>query len=222
VFNTPLFQGPAGSLTVARPTLFGLDLSGDTAFYFYELAVVALVLVLARNLRSGRLGRVLAAMRDSETASQSVGIRLRRAKLFVFGVSSAMAGIGGALLTQANENWDVTTFNPVFGLFWFTAVVVCGVSSISGGVLAAILFVLIPRELDLDLQSAIGVFGLGAIFLGRLPGGVVAQGQRLGHVLRTKLEEQHRLAKRPPDAPIPDPVLTDFAERVLAERGAGA
>ena len=52
---------------------------------------------------------------------------LRRAKLFVFGVSSAMAGIGGAMLTQANQNWDTTTFNPVFGLFWFTAVVVCGV-----------------------------------------------------------------------------------------------
>ena len=88
---------------------------------------------LAHNLRSGRLGRVLAAMRDSETAAQSVGIGLRRAKLFVFGVSSAMAGIGGALLTQADENWDINTFNPVFGLFWFTAVVVCGVSSIGGG-----------------------------------------------------------------------------------------
>ena len=46
---------------------------------------------------------------------------IKRAKLFVFAVSSAMAGIGGALLTQSEENWDTTTFNPVFGLFWFVA-----------------------------------------------------------------------------------------------------
>jgi len=215
VFNAELFKGPAGALTVERPALFGLDLSGDVAFYFYELTVLAVVLVLARNLRSGRLGRVLAAMRDSETAAQSVGIRLRRAKLFVFGVSSAMAGIGGAMLTQANENWDVTTFNPVLGLFWFTAVVVCGVSSIGGGVLAAVLYVLIPRQLDLDIQSAIGFFGLGAVLLGRLPGGVVAQGERIGRAFRARVAEQYRLGRAPVPEPPPAPVPTAFAERVL-------
>jgi branched-chain amino acid transport system permease protein len=163
----------------------------------------------------------MAAMRDSETASQSIGIQLRRAKLFVFGVSSAMAGIGGAMLTQANENWDVTTFNPVLGLFWFTAVVVCGVSSISGGVLAAVLYVLIPRQLDLDIQSAIGIFGIGAVLLGRLPGGVIAQGERLGRVLRGRLAEQYELARRPAPAVPAPPVPTAFAERVLADRLAG-
>jgi branched-chain amino acid transport system permease protein len=218
VFNAELFQGGPGGLTVTRPTIFGIDLGGDVAFYFYELTLVALVLVLARNLRSGRLGRVLAAMRDSETAAQSVGIGLRRAKLFVFGASSAMAGVGGAMLTQANQNWDVTTFNPVLGLFWFTAVVVCGVSSIAGGVLAAVLYVLIPRQLDLDIQSAIGIFGFGAVLLGRLPGGVVAQGQRLGRVLRAKVAEQYVITRRPAPTLPPAPVPTAFADRVLAER----
>lgn len=220
VFNAQLFQGGPGGLTVTRPSLFGVDLSGDTAFYFYELTVVALVILLARNLRSGRLGRVLAAMRDSETAAQSVGIGLRRAKLFVFGVSSAMAGIGGALLTQANQNWDVTTFNPVLGLFWFTAVVVCGVSSIGGGVLAAVLYVLIPRQLGLDIQSAIGIFGFGAVLLGRLPGGILAQGGRVARRLRAKVTEEYVAARLPPPAAPPAPVPTAFAERLLAERGA--
>ena len=165
VFNTAALPGRPPA--VARPSSARRSSAstsrGDRAFYFYELVVVVLVLALARNLRSGRLGRVLAAMRDSETAAQSVGIGLRRAKLFVFGVSSAMAGIGGALLTQANQNWDTVTFNPVFGLFWFTAVVVCGVvehrrrassppcsTSSSRGCSAS------------TSQSAIGVFGLAA------------------------------------------------------------
>ncbi len=218
VFNAELFKGGPGGLVVHRPSLFGIDLVGDRAFYFYELAVVAVVLVLAHNLRSGRLGRVLAAMRDSETAAQSIGIGLRRAKLFVFGVSAAMAGIGGALLTQANQNWDTATFNPVLGLFWFTAVVVCGVSSVRGAILAAVLYILIPRQLDLDIQSAIGLFGLGAVFLGRLPGGLVAQWSVVGQRVRARIAEQYLVARRPPPAIPPAPVPTSFAERILAER----
>ena len=218
VFNARMFKGGPGGLSVERPTFFGLDLAGDRAFYFYELVVLALVLVLAHNLRSGRLGRVLAAMRDSETAAQSVGIGLRRAKLFVFAVSSAMAGIGGALLTQANQNWDTATFNPIFGLFWFTVVVVCGVSSTRGAVLAGVLYIVIPRQLNLDIGSAIGLFGLGAVFLGRLPGGVIAQSGRLASALQVRLTDQYRDAKRPPPAPPPPPVPSEFAERVLAEQ----
>lgn len=220
VFNARLFVGGPGGLTVERPHFFGLDLTGDRAFYFYEVVVVALILLLANNLRSGRLGRVLAAMRDSETAAQSIGIGMRNAKLFVFGVSSAMAGIGGALLTQANQNWDPTTFNPVLGLFWFTAVVVCGVSSLGGGILAAILYVLIPRQFNLDIQSAIGLFGLAAVFLGRLPGGLIAQPSRLARVFRHQVEEMWKRESEPKPEPLPAPVPSAFAKKVLAEQKA--
>ncbi len=226
VFNAELFQGGGGGLVVERPNFFGIDLSGDRAFYFYEVVVLALVFWLAHNLRSGRLGRVLAAMRDSETAAQSIGIGLRRAKLFVFGASAAMAGIGGAMLTQANQNWDTTTFNPVLGLFWFVAVVVCGVSSLGGAVLAGALYVAIPRQLDLDIQSAIGLFGIAAVFLGRLPGGLIAQPARVARWFRnqaaTQFVLQRRMHQQPAVEPTPQPEPSDFAKRILAEQEAGA
>jgi branched-chain amino acid transport system permease protein len=220
VFNAELFQGGPGGLTVERPTLFGIDLVSDRAFYFYELVVVAITLVLARNLKSGRLGRVLGAMRDSETAAQSVGIGLRRAKLFVFAVSSAMAGIGGALLTQANQNWDTVTFNPVLGLFWFTAVIVCGIGTVRGAVLAAILYVALPTVLDLEISKAIGLFGIGAAFLGYLPGGLAALPERIGPALRHRIAEVYRRAGAPPSEAdrAPAPVPSAFAEQILAER----
>ena len=101
----------------------------------------------------------------------------------MFGVSSAIAGLGGTLLTQADQNWDPHTFYPIFGLFWFTAVVVCGVSSIRGAILAAALYVAVPRITDQDVQSAVGLFGLGALFLGRLPGGIIGQLERVPTLL---------------------------------------
>jgi branched-chain amino acid transport system permease protein len=220
VFNEQIFQGGPGGLTVVRPTLFGLDLSGDVAFAYYQLAVLALVVVTARNLRSGRLGRILGAMRDSEPAAQSVGIELRRAKLFVFGVSSAMAALGGALLTQANQTWDTITFNPVLGLFWFTAVVVCGISSVGGAVLAAWLFVFVPHLTGLDVQSAVGLFGFGAVLLGRMPGGLVGLAVRGVRGAGQRVLRDYDDARRPKEADEqPAPVPSEFARRVLQERG---
>jgi branched-chain amino acid transport system permease protein len=217
VFNARMFKGGPGGLTVERPTLFGLNFTGDRPFYFFEIAVVVLCLLLARNLRSGRLGRVLAAMRDSETAAQSIGINLRRAKLFVFGVSSFMAGIGGALMAQSGRNWDNNAFNPVLGLFWFVAVVVCGISSLGGGVLAAVLYVFIPRQFNLDIASAIGFFGLGAVFLGRLPGGLIAQPTRFAQWFRSRVGEELRVAAEPLPDPEPLPEPSPFAETVMHE-----
>lgn len=223
VFNAqlPLVAGGPGMLEVRRPSLLGLDLGGDVAFWFYEVAVVALVLALVHNLRRGRLGRVLSAMRDSETAAGSVGIDLRRSKLFVFGISSGIAGLGGTLLTQADQNFDAQTFYPVFGLFWFTAVVVCGVSSLRGAVLASALYVAVPRLTGQDVQSAVGIFGLGALFLGRLPGGVVGQLQRLPAALTGALAAAWRSGRAAgePAAPTAAPVPSAFALQVLAERG---
>jgi branched-chain amino acid transport system permease protein len=213
VFNAQLtwVAGGPGMMQVRRPDVLGIDLTGDTAFWFYEVVLLVLVLLLVNNLRSGQLGRVLGAMRDSETATSSVGIDLRRSKLFVFGISSAIAGLGGTLLTQADQSFDAQTFYPVFGLFWFTAVVVCGISSIRGALLAAGLYVAIPTITGQDVQSAIGVFGIG-----RLPGGIVGQVQRLPAALSARLAEVWREARRRPPE-VPAPVASAFAERVLGE-----
>jgi branched-chain amino acid transport system permease protein len=175
-----------------------------------------LVLALVHNLRSGALGRVLAAMRDSETAASSVGIDLRGSKLFVFGISSGIAGLGGTLLTQADQNFDANTFYPVFGLFWFTAVVVCGISSIRGALLAAAIYVGVPHVFGLDVQSAVGFFGIGALFLGRLPGGIVVQLQRVPALVERGLATAWKEATARPE-PGPTFLPSPFAQQVLEE-----
>ncbi len=227
VFNSELFTGGPGGLTVRPPALFGFTFDTPMRFYYFELVIVGLVLFLARNLRSGRLGRILGAMRDSETAARSVGIDLRRYKLLIFGISSFIAGIGGALLTQANGAWDRNVFIPINSLFWFVAVVVAGVSSLGGAVLAGTAYVMVPRWLGVEQQVVAGVFGLIALFLGRLPGGIVGNLTRLPRVVaqrgsaemarlraeRTVSEDEAAGAAGPALAP------TAFARRVLAEPG---
>lgn len=171
VFQSTVFAGGANGLRVARPSLFGWSLDGPYAFYYFELAVMALMLLLTRNLRSGRLGRILAAIRDSETAAKSVGIDLRTYKLFIFAASAFIAGIGGALLTQQPRAFSAFQFEPLqSSLFWFMVVIVAGVHSISGAVLGAVLFVMLDVVVNQDGVSQL-VIGVIALTLGRLPGG---------------------------------------------------
>jgi branched-chain amino acid transport system permease protein len=220
VFNSDLFSGSGSTgLVVHRPSLFGLDLSSARSFYYFELAVAALALLLANNLRSGRLGRILGAMRDSETAAKAIGIDLRRYKLFIFAGSSFIAGLGGALLSMANGAWDVNQFNPVFSLFWFVAITVAGISSLGGAVLAAVIYVMLPLAIHQDIQASVGFLGFAALFLGRLPGGLMGGLRRIPGAFARAARAEYDAIQRRADAPAPDPGAelrpTAFALRVL-------
>jgi branched-chain amino acid transport system permease protein len=222
VFKSTMFAGGPSGLVVKRPSLFGFELDTTIRFYYFELAVAAIALLLANNLRAGRLGRILGAMRDSETASKAIGIDLRRYKLFIFAASSFIAGLGGALLSMSQGAWDVNSFNPVFSLFWFVAVTVAGISTLGGAALAAVIFVMLPLAINQDIQSAVFFLGVGALFLGRLPGGLIGVLTKLPGRLTAAAQREFERINAPVDESEPEPALrpTAFAAKVLAEQSA--
>ena len=211
VFNND-FAKP-NSVASARPQFA----TGPKAFYFYELAWVVVVLVVARNLRSGRLGRILGAMGDSEVAAQAVGISLRRYKLFVFAASAFLAGIGGALLAQQAQVFSGGSFDPLTSLRWFTVVIVAGVGSLEGAVLAAIVFELLDVFLPGHNTSTL-IIALGALGIAYLPGGsLIGLLQSVWAQVRAPrvlLRSFGRVQRRPP-ASSPPLVPSPFAERIL-------
>ena len=172
-----IFQDPSwtSGRNTGRPNLFGWSLANDRTFLYYELVVLGLILLLVRNLRSGALGRVLGAMRDSERGAVSVGISLRKYKLLIFGASSFIAAIGGSLIVQQTGTLNVNPdgpFSPLFGLYWFGAVVVFGLSYRISAVLAAILYIAVDVAVGQNGASLI-VIGAIALFVGYLPGGLI-------------------------------------------------
>jgi len=219
VFQEPLFTDRG--MTPRRPSIGGWSFNGDKMFTVFELVVLGLALLLARNLRSGTLGRALGAMRDSENGATSVGISLRRYKLIIFGASAFLAGVGGALIAQQARAVDLSTggtFSPLEGLFWFTFVVVGGLSYRSGAVVAAALFVLIDSVVG---TSGAGLFltGLIGTQIGWLPGGLVGLASRLtrGGVLRRSFSsylqrDAERKATPPPGTGLE---MSDYARELV-------
>ena len=216
MFENPYFLS---HIEQRRPNLFGLSLNGDRAFYWFSLAALGVVLLVVDRMRRGRLGRVLAAMRDSETGARSIGLDLRAYKLAVFSVSASIAAFGGALFAQAERGFTPLHFDPFHSLFWFTAVIVAGASYLSGSLVAAVLFVVL--DLVLGDGGSILVIGVLALFTSRFPGGIVGTAMAFIRGERTprRLVEVYVAATRPVEAaePEPEPVPTEFAQRVLAE-----
>jgi branched-chain amino acid transport system permease protein len=176
VFQQPYFTNGVG---VTRPSLFGLSLSGDRAFYAFELVVLAVIFLVMTSLRSGPIGRSLVAMRDSEAGARSVGVDVRTLKVFIFTVSAVIAGIGGALLVQQGGAFSADSFDPLASSIpWFAVVVVFGADSAAGAVLGAALVVLI-NSLTNNPDAYQIVIGLFATFIGLLPGGVAEAARRL-------------------------------------------
>ncbi len=211
-----VFQQPAATagLAVRRPELFGLSLAGDRAFYVFELACLVVALLVVRNLRTGRLGRALVAIRDNEDGARAVGINLPVLKVFIFTVSSALAGLGGALLVQTRLAFDPSAFDPLISMFWFTAVVVFGADSAAGAVLAAGFVVMVNTLADDATAYAVPI-GVLALLLGRVPGGAVEIVRRTTTWVVTPPALLRRFGAALPQ-PAPAPRLSTRGRELLA------
>src|SRR5207247_1399074 len=80
-----------------RPAPFGHSLESGRSYYVLTLAVLLLVMILARNVRRGGLGRVLTAIRDNEDNARAFTVAAVRVKSQAFVLAGFVAGLGGAL-----------------------------------------------------------------------------------------------------------------------------
>ena len=170
LFGGTLTSGPMGISPIDRIELpligrFGaLDLR---PWYWFALALVALVLVVNVNLRNSRLGRAWIAMRDDESAAVCAGVPVVRTKLLAYGTGAAFGGISGAFFASYLGVVSAAQFEFSFSIFIFAMVVLGGLGSISGVVVAAIILSVVNNYVLLDLPRQIGLpFDLSAISSG--------------------------------------------------------
>ena len=133
-----------GGVTVGRLEVFGIDFSGNEAFAVLCGIVFALVAIGVLALRRGSFGRRLAAMRDSQAACATLGMDVRRTKLAVFALSSAIAGLAGALHGGLGFTVSQLDFEPLFNVLLFLFAFVGGITTVTGALLGGLLFAALP------------------------------------------------------------------------------
>ncbi len=186
------FGGGVVGRQLHRPDWGWINLSDDKTFAVVLFVLAMIVVWLVGNLRKSASGRAIGAVRSSELGATAAGISQVRAKIGLFVVSAAIAGIGGALLASVDGQVTPNSYPAATGLLWLAVAVTFGVRRPIGAVLAGILFAAGPEIIGWFTTSTripTILFGLGAVNLAANPEGSVAQ---IGRALRALRDGNRR------------------------------
>lgn len=142
---------------------FGGSLGLNTPRYDKSvLFIIGFVLVLGclaiiQNLIRSKHGRAITAIRDNEIAARATGINITKYKLSVFTVSAFFAGIAGVLYSFSNFTVQSTKFSYNYSIEILVMVVLGGMGSINGSIIAATLITIIDVKLQTILTGDLAV-----------------------------------------------------------------
>jgi branched-chain amino acid transport system permease protein len=205
--------GGGGGLILPLPsTPFGWDISTRHWLYYEAWVTAGILFVVAWLLVRGRLGRAWRSIRDGEIAAVSSGVSPGLYKVLAFGVSSAYAGVAGALLAIEVSFVNPDTFPLSLSVLLLASAVIGGLGSLTGVIFGALLLEYLPiysqdppfGTFELSTQAPSVVFGAVLIVIMLLiPGGVAGLFRRIGLLVQRGL---------PGRAPPPEVVVATPAE----------
>jgi branched-chain amino acid transport system permease protein len=167
--------GTFGLSGIPRPSLFGVELNGNLAFfYFVFVSTIMLSLLLAWLLRSP-WGRAFAALRDNPIRAESLGVNITAYTLLAFAIGAACAGVGGAYYAVLVQYIEPSAFNVPASLMMLLAVIVGGSGRFFGPLVGTVVVILLPEWLRFAQNWYLMVFGFSVVALMIwLPGGVLS------------------------------------------------
>jgi ABC-type branched-subunit amino acid transport system ATPase component/ABC-type branched-subunit amino acid transport system permease subunit len=129
LFNNPKYTGGVAGTNLPTDHFLGINIdpiNHPDAYAMFCLIWFVIVGLVVANVRRSRAGRRLIAIRTNERAAASLGVGVLGSKLFAFGLSSAIAALGGILLAFQSQAIIFTQFAPL------TSVNLVGYSVIGG------------------------------------------------------------------------------------------
>lgn len=127
----------------------GITGTPQAATFTIGVILVIITLFIVMNLVNSRTGRAIMAIRDNRIAAESIGINITKYKLLAFSVSAGLAGVAGVL--YAHNLTTLTALPKNFGynmsIMILVYVVLGGIGSIRGSVIATVVLYLLPEML---------------------------------------------------------------------------
>lgn len=127
------------------------------SLYLYAFIIVLITLAVIQNLMRSKHGRAITSIRDNEIAAKATGISVTKYKLLAFIISSFFAGIAGVLYSFSNYNVQSSKFGYNYSIEILVMVVLGGIGSINGSIIAAALITFINTEFATILTGNLAV-----------------------------------------------------------------
>ncbi|MEI7626190.1 MAG: ATP-binding cassette domain-containing protein [Actinomycetota bacterium] len=151
-----LTHGNQGVQGVSPFEIFGLTIEEPKDFFLLSLGILAVMLLIARNVWKSRMGRDLRAIGIDQEAAESIGLNAWRLKLKVFVLSAAMAGVAGVLWTYYLQYASPDSWGVKLTIDLVTFVVVGGVISPFGGAVGAVVVGALQYLIRQNIATGLG------------------------------------------------------------------
>ena len=197
-FRNDMGFGGNNGLTDFKDLLgFNLQSQGmRVSLFILSALAVAVGYVICRYIVSSKLGRVLVAIRDSESRTRFLGYRVEYYQLFVFTLSAMLAGVAGALYVPQVGIINPSEFTPANSIELVIWVAIGGRGTLYGAILGAILVNYAKTYFTSAFPEA-WLYALGGLFIFVtifLPKGII------GLISSRKLKEQDPDGELKPEA----------------------
>lgn len=140
--KTGFLNGQTGLSYIPKPlqSQFGFSLVTYQWWYLGLCGVfVAISFLVVRNITASPLGRMLRAIRDSESAAEALGRDTERARMIAMVLGGALAGLSGGLLVQYIGAWAPASWLYPETFLFFTAIIIGGTGNLFGNVIGVLL-----------------------------------------------------------------------------------
>jgi ABC-type branched-subunit amino acid transport system ATPase component/branched-subunit amino acid ABC-type transport system permease component len=171
VFANPKYTGGLIGTNVGERSLFGLNIDGvehPERYAAFVFALFVLAAVAVANVRRGRAGRRLIAVRTNERAAAALGISPLSVKLYAFGLSAAIAALGGILLSFRSPSIVYENFVSFESIVVMSSAVIGGIGFVLGPLIGAMF---LPGSFGAKVIDE--VIGFPTEWLAFISGGVV-------------------------------------------------
>ncbi|MDQ2990226.1 MAG: ATP-binding cassette domain-containing protein, partial [Pseudomonadota bacterium] len=191
-----LTGGQNGIMGVTAPSL-GIDLGGERVVALLALLTAALLFAAYAWLSRGTWGAAMRAVKDSETAAESIGLNPLVIKTVAFTVSAMLAGLAGGLFAPLSGFVTPDSFGFMQSILFMLVVVVGGAGATAGPLAGALVVGLLPELLSALAEYRLLFFGgLLLLVLWIAPDGIVG-------ALRLLLQRLHGPSAAPAFEAVP-------------------
>ena len=125
--------------------------------FIFALLLVLLTLFVVQNFIRSKHGRAVTSIRDNEIAAKATGINVTKYKLLAFTLSATFAGIAGVLYSFSNYTVQSAKFGYNYSIEILVMVVLGGMGSINGSIVAAALITFLNTKLATILTGDLAV-----------------------------------------------------------------
>jgi branched-chain amino acid transport system ATP-binding protein len=173
-----LTGGWNGLIGIPTPSVAGYKFA-EREIAVFVIILTALAIWLFARLEASPWGKAMRAVRDSEVASQSIGLNPTVIRTVAFAISAGVTGLAGAIFAAMSDFISPESFPFFQSILFLLVVMVGGAGRIMGPLIGALIVVLLPELLSSLAQYRLLFVGLLLLVVLRLaPDGLVGLGSR--------------------------------------------